>query len=90
MKNCTHCAYAEWRRTSSGKLSPTGDGECRYPWKMPALPRAFYWVGKRAPDPCGGQINRRRELPDHCAYFKREMLNEELPRGHAPHGGSNE
>lgn len=69
MKNCTGCKYAEWKRTKSGKLHPSGDGECTFPWTMPPLPAAKYWVDR--PFPYGGYIHRRRELKDHCVYFDR-------------------
>lgn len=26
MKNCTDCKHAEWKRTASGKLHPSGAG----------------------------------------------------------------
>lgn len=26
MKNCINCKYAEWSRTESGRLHPSGDG----------------------------------------------------------------
>ena len=68
MKNCTNCKYAEWQKTAAGKLHPSGDGHCRYPYKVPELPSAFYWVG-RAPTPAGGTINRHQDLNDHCVYF---------------------
>jgi hypothetical protein len=69
MKNCAGCKYAEWDRTKSGSLHPSGDGRCGYPWKLPALPASMYWVN--TPGHCGGLINRRRELKDHCVYFAR-------------------
>lgn len=72
MKNCTHCKHAEWLRTAAGKLHPSGDGRCRYPWKMPALPASMYWIGGRSDSPCGGHINRRKELKDHCVYYSRK------------------
>jgi len=71
MKNCTDCKHALWETTATGRLHPGGGGACKYPWKMPELPQAFYWIG-RAPDPCGGYINRRAELKDHCTYYARK------------------
>lgn len=69
MKNCTHCKYAEWQRTAAGKLHPSGDGKCEYPWKMPPLPQSMYWIGRNPPTPNGRHISRKTELKDHCAYY---------------------
>lgn len=68
MKNCMNCKYAEWSKTATGKLHPSGDGRCKYPYKVPDLPLSMYWVGN-APTPNGGAINRKQELSGHCAYF---------------------
>lgn len=70
MKNCTNCKHAQWKRTEAGRLHPSGDGRCAYPWKMPPIPAAMYWIGT-APTPTGGYINRRKDLRDHCTYFTR-------------------
>ena len=70
MKNCTHCKHAVWERTAAGKLHPSGDGMCKYPWKMNPLPQSMYWVTLMSP--CGGAINRKEELRDHCVYFSRK------------------
>jgi hypothetical protein len=70
MKNCTDCKYALWNRTAAGKLHPSGDGDCRYPWKLPALPAAMHWIGS-PPKPWGGSINRKREHEEHCTYWAR-------------------
>lgn len=69
MKNCTNCKHAEWKKTAAGKLHPSGNGLCKYPWEMPQLPGSMYWIGLRAPEPYGGQISRKTELKDHCVYF---------------------
>jgi hypothetical protein len=69
MKNCTHCKYAEWKRTATGKLHPSGEGTCRYEVKMPRLPASKYWYGYTAPQPFGGYINRRVPLDKDCACF---------------------
>jgi hypothetical protein len=70
MKNCTDCKYANWLKRKDGSLHPCGDGACHYPYAVPALPQALYWIGG-APRPSGGRINRREALKDHCAYFAR-------------------
>lgn len=74
MKNCTNCKHAEWGRTASGRLHPSGDGRCKYPWKMPPLPASMHWGWQfiRPPRPEGGNISRNKELADHCVYFKRK------------------
>jgi hypothetical protein len=71
MKNCTDCKHAIWDKTSAGRLHPGGGGICKYPWKMPDLPQAFYWIS-RAPHMGGGNISRRKDLQDHCVYYARK------------------
>ena len=71
MKNCNGCKHARWDRTTAGRLHPSGDGRCEYPYKVPALPACMIWIGGTPPTPCGGHINRRRSLKDHCPYFER-------------------
>ena len=67
MKTCTECKHAEWQRTKNGRLHPSGDGKCAYPWQFPALPGAFYFI--RPVSPSGGFINRRVLL--HCVYWEK-------------------
>lgn len=68
MKDCKHCKYAEWKRTAAGKLHPSGDGDCAYPWKMPQLPAAMFWVGIE-PKPYRASISRRDLMKKDCPYF---------------------
>lgn len=70
MKSCVNCKYAEWERTKAGKLHPSGEGVCKYPWKCPPLPASMYWLWIREPTPCGGSISRKNELKDDCPYFE--------------------
>jgi hypothetical protein len=70
MKSCTECVHAQWLRTASGNLHPSGDGSCGKKIEVPQLPQAFYWITK--PMPCGGYISRRKELDDHCAYWQQK------------------
>ena len=72
MKNCTDCKWALWDTTATGRLNPAGGGFCKYPYKVPALPQAFYWMGHGTPEPLGGYINRRTDLQDHCTYYARK------------------
>jgi len=69
MKNCNECKYAVWKRTAAGKLHPSGEGHCTYKWEPRPLPVAFYFIGKKHPEPCGGQINRKRAHAEHCPYW---------------------
>lgn len=74
MPDCTTCAYAEWNRTKTGRLHPSGDGKCTWDgWKKWVLPKAFYyvWSGctKVAPPPSGGHINRKNPHMD-CPYYQ--------------------
>ena len=71
MKTCKGCKWAEWNRTASGRLHPNGGGRCTFQVKIPVLPQAFYWIGGE-PRPMGGQINRKEEHKDHCAYYAPE------------------
>ena len=72
MKNCTDCKHALWDKTETGRFHPKGGGRCKYPYKVPALPRAFYWMSRDTPEPCGGYIHRHTELQDHCPYYARK------------------
>ena len=72
MKNCTKCKYAAWKHTNAGKLHPSGDGYCTYPYEVPILPASMYWafwIGSDFPAPMGGHINRKEELKEDCTYF---------------------
>lgn len=66
MKNCTGCKYAEWQRTKSGNLHPSGDGECTYEVKRPVVPSGMSMIFHIS----SGFINRRRELRDHCPCYE--------------------
>jgi hypothetical protein len=81
MKNCLHCKHADWKRTKAGKLHPSGEGRCKYPWKMPKLPASMYWIGQSAPEPFGGRISRNCDMKEHCAYFEREIAGAKTPDG---------
>ena len=72
MKNCTDCNFAEWSRAKNGRLHPSGDGFCKYPYKLPKLPASMYWLGHTEPIPKKRWINRREEFEEHCVYFRRK------------------
>jgi hypothetical protein len=87
MKTCNGCKYAEWLKTANGRLHPSGQGDCKYPYKVPALPSAFYWAGwisNDAPVPVGGCINRREELKDHCPYWSPAVATQPVKKEPAP------
>lgn len=67
MKNCNNCKYADWKKTVAGKLHPSGEGKCLYPYKVPPLPASMYWMNTET-TPCGGFINRK-QIWNHCVYF---------------------
>jgi len=73
MKNCTDCKHADWKKTAAGKLHPSGDGKCKmaFVYTLPPLPASMYWHTTNEPKPCGGFINRRSDLKDHCTYYNR-------------------
>jgi len=70
MKKCLDCKHAAWKKTAAGRLHPSGDGQCRFEYKIPPLPACRYFIGAW-PKPCGGFINRKEELKDHCPYYQR-------------------
>lgn len=71
MTTCDKCKWADWVRTSNGRLHPCKMGTCTYPWKIPELPASMSWIGKSAPTPFGGAIERGHELSRHCPYWER-------------------
>jgi len=69
--SCLECAKAEWQRTKSGSLHPSGAGRCRWQFRSPAIPKAFYYWGvekREAPSPHGGHISRKTPHTD-CPLF---------------------
>jgi hypothetical protein len=70
MKYCDRCKYAEWRRTKSGHLHPSKEGECHFEYKIPPLPQSRYFVFQFRVG--GGMIKRGELLKDHCAYYCEE------------------
>ena len=74
MSNCLECHYAEWERTKTGRLSPSGDGSCTYKVNI-IIPRAFYWIGGGEIRPYGGHINRKY-VDEHCPTWTK-LIQEE-------------
>jgi hypothetical protein len=59
---CVGCKYADWKRTRSGKMHPSGEGRCTYMKRNTLdirIPAAFFWVDGSQPTPVGGRITRR-------------------------------
>lgn len=74
MTDCTTCRHANWERTQSGKLHPSGDGRCNrlnaHPLDL-RIPPAFWWQTPQddhPPRPTGGHINRHRPTRGKCAF----------------------
>lgn len=61
---CLTCKLAEWKKTPSGRLNPSGEGRCT--WRPAYIPTAtaWHWAFDRAqPVPVGGWITRRPAKP---------------------------
>lgn len=67
---CNDCKYAKWEKTKSGKLHPSGDGRCEYPWQLSKLPLSKIFVA--SPIISGGNINRNKSLVGTCVYYERK------------------
>ena len=63
---CCGCRYAEWRKTTAGRLHPSGDGRCGYVVTIPPIPISMWWGGGDLPRPRGGEISRREALRNPC------------------------
>lgn len=64
MSTCDGCKYADWKKTSNGRLHPDKGGKCTRLKEHPLdlrLPVAFDWIGRGAPSPGGGYITRGEE-----------------------------
>jgi hypothetical protein len=68
MGYCDYCQHARWDKTRIGYLSPTRNGHCQYPYQVPELPKAMYWMGQ-PPQPSGGFIVRGVAWERECPYF---------------------
>ena len=66
MKSCIGCKHADWKRTAKGGLHPSGEGRCKYPYEVPPIPAAMYWMSLRPPTPYGGYIDRHEEKDEVC------------------------
>lgn len=68
MKKCIDCKHSKWLKTVTGRLHPSGQGSCKFPYLVPPLPEAMYWIG-RAPTPYGGALNRKENLKSDCPHW---------------------
>jgi hypothetical protein len=69
MKTCLGCKHANWKRTTAGKLHPSGIGRCEYEVKIPVLPLSMTWILNQVP--LGGNIERHKNFLDHCPCYER-------------------
>ena len=77
MKTCKGCRWAEWKRTASGSLHPSGEGMCGFKVNIPVLPasiRGAYGVkdGLRRIEEAHRGVSRKREYQEHCPCWAPE------------------
>ena len=73
---CFGCRFAQWKRTTDGRLHPDGTGRCT--WKLPYVPKAaaYQWIGRPyserpdEPSVSGGYLNRRDLTFDECEVYE--------------------
>ena len=68
---CDDCDFADWDRTSNGRLHPKKGGRCKRLEAHPLdlrLPTVFYWSYGSAPRPFGGFIERGRDHEEKCVF----------------------
>jgi hypothetical protein len=73
MKSCLGCRFADWQRTRTGRLHPSGDGQCTFVVKVPALPLSMRWGGswgRNDLDATGGAISRKHSFQSHCPCYQ--------------------
>lgn len=70
---CKTCRYAEWKKTATGRLSPTGDGMCAYDVWHPVPCSTFVYDYKDGVVIKGGFINRHRDI-NHCDVYEDKWL----------------
>lgn len=75
MSGCLTCKYADWQKTASGRLHPSGDGRCT--WKMPEIkiPASMYfghYAMSRTPSIAGGYISRHRGVIHECPTYEED------------------
>ena len=71
MKTCIGCKYADWNKTKSGRLHPSGEGQCRHDYQLPPLPNSRYWL-QSGLVALGGYIERGKVYITDCPYYESE------------------
>lgn len=61
--SCMNCGLANWHRTKTGALHPSGDGRCTWKFVPAAIPKSRYYVGGYS-EPSGGNIDRKSPCTD--------------------------
>ena len=71
---CDDCAYAEWKRTSNGRLHPDKSGRCKWTPPVFLVPKAYtfssYGSPGEPPRLSGGFIERGAKFTDDCSCFQ--------------------
>ena len=70
-ESCLTCNRAKWKTTKSGRKHPSGDGWCTFEYKVPIIPKAFYWFWGMGSKPDGGFINRQDLIHTDCPLFEK-------------------
>ena len=62
MSTCMDCKFADWARTKTGRLHPSGEGMCRHVWAPPPISAAhrFDFGSRDMPRPRWGRIDRKK------------------------------
>lgn len=75
MSICIECKRAQWARTKSGALDPSGAGWCVKADPIPPAPAAFQLFPE--PQLLGWNISRKSGLPANCRYFDKKGATSE-------------
>lgn len=72
---CDDCIFADWKRTSNGRLHPDKTGRCKAEIPEIVIPASFYWLSsytRKSPRPSGGYIERGQTIDRACPYKRTE------------------
>jgi hypothetical protein len=70
--NCKDCKHAQWDKTATGRLRPTGGGRCTVTIEVPPLPQSMFWNSwSGVIKPSGGRIDRHNDLRADCHYYEK-------------------
>ncbi len=67
---CADCKFAEWARTATGRLSPTGRGKCRWEKTFQIAASCTTTRDKTRFDLKGGVIWRKDDPMGGCPVFE--------------------